>query len=198
MTMTVATRNSLLDGIDALATHASLHTAWSTTGANEVSGGSPAYARQAIAWSAASAAVKSWAGSETFDVPAGSTICFVGLFSASTSGTFRGMFPLGSTGYKEIQVDVSTDVISSEGHGFSDTNQIVFLNGTAPGGLTEGTIYFVRDATTDTFKVAATSGGTAINLTSDGDAAVVVSRIVPETFGAQGTYTVNDLDYSLP
>lgn len=198
MPLTVATRNSLLDGLDALCTHGSLHSAWSSTGANELTGGSPAYARQPLGWSAAASANKSWSGAETFNVPAGATVAFVGLWSALSAGTFRGMFPVGSTGYKEIQVDVTNDKIISEAHGFADGDKIVFLNGTPPGGLTEGTIYFVRDSTTDDFKVAATAGGTAIDLTNDGGADVIVSKIVPETFAGQGTYEVSDFDYAIP
>ena len=156
MPLTVAVRNTLLDGIDALATHASLHSAYSSTGTSELTGGTPAYARQPIAWSAAAAAVKSWSGAETFDVAAASTVAFVGLWSAITAGTFRGMFPLGGTGYKEVQCDVTGNLIISETHGFVADNRVVFLNGTPPTGLTEGTLYWViaTGLTADVFSVS--------------------------------------------
>jgi hypothetical protein len=64
-----------------------------------------------------------------------------------------------------------------------------------PAGVTEGTIYYVRDSTTDTFKLAATSGGSAIDLTVDG--AGIVQKITPETFTGQGTYSVTDADLAL-
>ncbi len=84
-------KNVSLDGLGAVAVYASLHTADpGTTGASEVSGGSPAYARKSITWSAASAGSKALSNTPTFDVPAGTTVAYVGLFSASTGGTYYG------------------------------------------------------------------------------------------------------------
>jgi hypothetical protein len=48
----------------------------------------------------------------------------------------------------------------------------------------------VRDSTTDTFKVAATLGGAAINITAVNSLDSVMSKIVEEVYGAQGTHTV--------
>lgn len=61
----------------------------------------------------------------------------------------------------------ATDVLTSTSHGYTDTTPVVFdaLAGGAP--LVNGTTYYVRDSTTNTFKVAATSGGAAINVTTD-------------------------------
>ena len=69
-------------------THASLHSGFPCTTANELSGGSPAYARKAITFEAV-------AGTETslsidasnapiFDVPAGATVSAVGYCTASS------------------------------------------------------------------------------------------------------------------
>lgn len=73
-------------------THASLHTASpGDTGANEVSGGSPAYARKAIAFNAASGGtMDDSTNGAVFDVPASTTVTHVGFWSASTAGTFLG------------------------------------------------------------------------------------------------------------
>jgi hypothetical protein len=73
-------------------THASLHTADpSTTGANEVSGGSPAYARKAVSFNAVGTdGVVETSADAVFDVPASTTVTYVGLWSASTGGTFLG------------------------------------------------------------------------------------------------------------
>jgi hypothetical protein len=61
------------------------------------------------------------------------------------------------------------DVVTSAGHGLSDTNVLILTtSNTLPAGLSTGTPYFVRDATTDTFKLALTSGGAAIDITSTG------------------------------
>jgi hypothetical protein len=72
-----------------LGTWISLHTGNpGDTGANEVSGGSPAYARKQTTWGSAVSGLIT--GSEVvFDVPPGTTVTHVGINSASTSGTFR-------------------------------------------------------------------------------------------------------------
>ena len=51
-------------------------------------------------------------------------------------------------------------------------NEVVTLSGTAPGGFTAGTPYFVVAPTATTFELAATSGGTAIAGTSAGSGTV--------------------------
>jgi hypothetical protein len=80
----------MLTGLSTNAVFVSLHTADSSTGANEVTGGSPAYARQAITWSAPSASAMNNTAQITFNVPTGTTIRFLGYWSASTGGTFYG------------------------------------------------------------------------------------------------------------
>lgn len=66
-------------------------------------------------------------------------------------------------------VNAGTDVCTMVGHGLSDTNTVTLAStGTLPAGLAADTQYFIRDATADTFKLAATSGGTAIDITDTG------------------------------
>lgn len=80
---------------------------------------------------------------------------------------FEVEYPEGSV----FTADASTDVITSSTHGLSDGNQIALATGpggTLPAGLNGTTTYFVRDSTTNTFKVALTNGGTAVNITSAG------------------------------
>lgn len=84
-------KNALLGGLTGVAGYVSLHTADpSTTGTSEVSGGTPAYARKAVSWGAASAGSVSSSGSIVFDVPGSTTITHLGYWSASTGGTFYG------------------------------------------------------------------------------------------------------------
>jgi hypothetical protein len=71
---------------------------------------------------------------------------------------------VGRTGVTGV---AATDVITLTGHGFADTQRVKFSAITGGAGLSAGTTYFVRDATADTFKLAATSGGAAINFTTD-------------------------------
>lgn len=186
--LTTSGRNQLLDANDVA--FLSLHNGYpGLTQANEITGGTPAYARKSVTWAAAAAGSKASSNAQVFDVPAGTTVAWVGYSTASTAGSGRAVAPNGAVP-KEFIVDAANDKILLPAHGYSNTNTIVFYGGTAPGGLTAGTIYFVRDVTTDDFKVAATSGGTAIDLTSQATGDCVVSIIVQEVFGAQGTMTL--------
>lgn len=89
--MAIATdgmRQGVADGYKALAIAGSLHTADpGTTGANEVSGGSPAYARKALTWTSGSTGTAT--SSAVFDVPTSTTPAWSGIWSATTAGTFR-------------------------------------------------------------------------------------------------------------
>jgi hypothetical protein len=68
---------------------ASLHTADpGTTGASEVTGGSPAYARKALTWAAGTAGDGVVTSSATFDVPGGVTVTHAGLWSGDATPVF--------------------------------------------------------------------------------------------------------------
>lgn len=185
------TVNAMLDAI--VMDLASLHTAYSATGANEVAGGSPAYAKKAITMAAAAARVRSASTAPVFDVPV-TTVRFIGLWT--NAGTvFRGMYSNGGT-EKGFQVDVTNNKILCELHGLVDNDKVVFYGGTPPTGLTEGTVYFVVGNTAadpDTFQASLTQGGAAIDITGQPAAQCKFSKIVEEAFAAQGTFTVTSL-----
>ena len=64
-------------------------------------------------------------------------------------------------------VNASSNVITFAGHGLTDGDQITYNQvggGTLMTNVTNGQTVFVRDKTDDTFKIAATEGGTAINI----------------------------------
>ena len=69
-------------------THASLHTGFPATAANEITGGSPAYARKAVTFEAVAgtelASSLDISNAPVFDIPAGTTVSSVGLCTAST------------------------------------------------------------------------------------------------------------------
>lgn len=163
----------------------------------EATGGSPAYARQAVTWGAAASGQKSNTNTLTFDVPAG-TYGFFGWFNASTGNTsnYEGYAPFGGTtkGFGEVDgTGVTNNTIASSGHGLTTDDRVIFYNVFAesiPTGLTEGTLYFVLASglTSDVFAVSTTSGGAAVNITAQGE--VFFQKVVPETFGAQGQITV--------
>lgn len=77
--------NAASDGATAAITAVSLHSADpGTTGTSELTGGSPAYARQTPSYGAASGGVAAMSGDLTFDVPAGSTVAWVGFWAGAT------------------------------------------------------------------------------------------------------------------
>ena len=84
-------KNLMLDALGAVALRLALHTGdpgAADTAANEVTGGSPAYARKAIAWSAAAAgSMDDSTNGAVFDVPASTTVSWISGWN--TAGTTR-------------------------------------------------------------------------------------------------------------
>lgn len=72
-------------------------------------------------------------------------------------------------GIKTVQSMIAADeLITISNHGFASGDTVLFVgDGTIAGGLSKNTTYYVRDVTTNTFKVTSTAGGAAIDLTSD-------------------------------
>jgi hypothetical protein len=98
-------RNVGVDAIAALGTRWALHTGdpgAANTASNEVTGGSPAYARKAVAWNAASGGVATQNGDVVLDVPAGTTVAWVSLWN--TAGTVR-----------YLKKDVTDEVFGAQG-----------------------------------------------------------------------------------
>jgi hypothetical protein len=82
----------------------------------------------------------------------------------------------------------ATDVVTFNAHGLADGDQVSFTAiGTGAAGLTVGTTYYVRDSLTNTFKVAATPSGAAIDITTDGTGLDI------EAAGVVGTTNLNEL-----
>jgi hypothetical protein len=189
---TTAAKNAMLGAlaIDALSLHSGFP---GLTGANEISGGAPAYARKPITFGAAAGGTRTTTSSVTFDVPA-STVRWIGAWAA---GVFMGYAPNGGTPL-EFVVDPGTDTFRAPAHGLTDTTTVVLFNGTVPGGLVEGNVYFVRDATADTFRLAAASGGVALDITSAGTSDCLLSIIVQSVYAAQGTHTLSTGTVGLP
>jgi hypothetical protein len=87
--------------------------------------------------------------------------------TASTAGTLMGYMAM--TDAQKRAFNDLTDVITCKSHGFAANDPIRVLaydGGSVPTGLTDDEIYYARDITTDTFKLAASAGGAAIDLTS--------------------------------
>lgn len=203
-----ATKNALLDSAVAAALnttpHLSLHTGFPPAGGNEVTGGSPAYARQPHTWDSAASGSKAMTGTETFDVPAATTVRAVASYNALTTGTLKAWSPVGASARRAISVDaagVTANDISSPAHGLVAGNSVLFwatIGASLPTGLSEDTEYFViaTGLATDTFRVSSTSGGSAVDITAIGDGDV--QKFTPEVFAGQGTYQVTAFTVSLP
>lgn len=190
MSLTTAAKNTMLNALTI--DTASLHTAFpGLTGANEVSGGSPAYARKAVSFAAAAGGSRGLSAAVTFDVPA-TTVRWFGFWS---SGTYVGYAANGGTQLL-FQIDVTNNLVRSTAHGLTNGTKIVFFNATVPTPLVEGTVYFVISATADTFQVAATSGGAAIVLTGAGSGDAL-STIIEDVYAAQGSHTLSADSYGL-
>lgn len=213
MPFNTVAKNQALDSLDetaatttVLITHIGIATSAVDpgTGTNsagtEATGGSPAYARQAVTWAAASGGTKSNSGALTFDVPAGTYAYFL-LMNASTGNTsnYRGFIPFGGAsaikGFFSVDTTLTNDQFRSVSHGLSDGDRIVLYPAFAESlptgtGLTAGALLYVVGSTTDTFKVSTSSGGAAIDLTATGGGEGYWQRVVPEVFASQGQITV--------
>lgn len=190
MSITTTAKNAMLGGITP--GKLSLHSAFpGQTGANEIAGS----VRATVSFSAAAGASRSMSAAANVSVPA-STVAWAGLWDAAGT-TFLAYSPNGGDP-REFIVDASTDTVRSLAHGYSDGQAIVFYGDTCPSPLVEGQVYYARDATTDTFKVAGTAGGSPIDLTSAGGSACAVSRITLEVYGGSGTHTINTWALGLP
>ena len=97
MSFTTAARNAMLGGFTG--THLSAHTAYSSTGTNEVTGGTPAYARKSVTYGAAASEIRTASNTPTFDIPAATTVRWIGMWDAVTAGS-----PAGTTrGFGEVE-----------------------------------------------------------------------------------------------
>jgi len=190
-----AGRHAALGGLASAATYISLHGAIpNSSGSNELVGGS--YARKQVIWDSPASGAMANDGALSHNVPAGSTVACYGLWSALTTGTYYGYVPLNGSprGFGSVDAtDVTNDTITSNGHGLAN-DQRVFVTAVnaepLPTGLAAGTLYYVINATTDTFKLSTTSGGSAVNLTAVGE--LWWQRLIPEVYGAAGTLETAD------
>lgn len=134
-----------------------------TTGSNEIAGTT----RQDVTFNPASGGNVAVAANVPFTNMPGSDVLYLGYWASDNR--FIGSGPNGTL--KDFVATATDDVFTSAGHGYSDGMSVALLapsTGSLPSGVSADTIYYVRDAATNTFKLAASPGGAAINLTVDG------------------------------
>jgi len=191
MSFTDAYTNTVLDLALVTGDKLSLHTAYSTTGANEITGGT--YARGTAIFSAAASRQKAISSPVAITgLPAAAVVAWVGVWNSAGS-VFKGMAANGGSEFP-FQVGLTPNTLLAEAHVLVNGDNVTFT-GTPPTGLTEGAVYFVVGNTAgdpDTFQVSATSGGAAIDITGQPGANCMASKIIVETYvGAGGTHTIN-------
>lgn len=181
-------------------TYASLHSAVpDATGSNEIAGGSPAYARKLIQFQPAVAGrlLKNPTPPVQFNVPAGATVAFVGLWSAIAGGSFCGYGPLSSDPAMPAIATASSDKFLCPGHGFALNDRILVQPAaglSTPPGLPPG-IYYADPVNSTEFKLRASIGGAYVDVAADGH--LIVQRIRIDVFSAQGTVTVSTFTLGL-
>ena len=92
----VTQRNALATAYGTAAPYGALFTADPGTAdaaTGEVTGGSPAYARKTLGWSAAAASAVT--GTATFDVPAGTNVTYFGVATSATGANIRDSVTIG-------------------------------------------------------------------------------------------------------
>jgi hypothetical protein len=92
---TNAGKIAALTGLGTAAKFVSLHASDpGTTGAGELNGGTPVYARAGSTWSTPTADTLALSNQPAFNVPGGSTVSFVGFWTAATGGDLLWSRPL--------------------------------------------------------------------------------------------------------
>ncbi len=176
-------------------TQASLHTNFpGLIGSFEVSGGG--YARQTISVAAAASGRRLMSSEVVFSVPAATTVRWV-VFR-NTAGDPLFCAPNGGAAPRNFSSSASTGVITAAEHGLTEGQKLVMYQGTPPPPLIQGTIYYARDVTADTFKVSASVGGPAIALTGPPSFGCVVAPITEAVFASNGTHRLTSATFQIP
>jgi len=90
MALEDAAKNTMLDALATDCAFVSAHSAFPATTGNELAGGSPAYARKSITWSAASGGAIDSSNTPVLDIESGDTVAALGLFTLVTAGVLQG------------------------------------------------------------------------------------------------------------
>lgn len=67
-----------------------------------------------------------------------------------------------------LVIDSVADTVTQVAHGYNNNDPVFLTNLTGGAGLTNNTNYFVRNVTADTYQLSGTTGGAAINITTNG------------------------------
>lgn len=162
-----------------------LHTAWPGRGGSQ--NGSEAsytgYARKAITRDgtgfSVSSGVLTIVAEQLFGENTGASAQEVRFWTlgVASSGATKVLYgghlaPASSDPREAIGTASSDNILVGTGHGLAVNDEVVFYDliggASLPGGISEGTIYFVISVSTDTIQISTTLGGGALNITSNG------------------------------
>jgi hypothetical protein len=181
---TTAGRDILLTQTDTSVSHVGLLksiTAWRA--GTVVEADFTGYARTAVTFGAAGDTTPAGgrqianSGAVTFPQNTGANqdVIAYGLYSADTGGTLVAIGLLDTDQPIAGTVDASTDLITAYAHGLEADQRVFFMAapfGTPPDVFAEDTAYYVLAAglTADAFALSTSSGGSAVNATTSGEA----------------------------
>jgi surface protein len=77
------------------------------------------------------------------------------------------------------------DLVTRNSHGYVDGDTVSFYRISSTTGISEGQTYYVISATTNTFQISTTFGGSAVALTTDGSASLLPYKIATVTITPQ-------------
>ena len=135
------------------------------------------------------------AAGETVSAVSDTTVIPSGVLTAIpvTSGTLVQYTIASGTAEKAFTAASSSDTLTSASHGYSngDTVQVI-EDGAAnlPTGLSAGTTYYVVNTAANTLQLALTSGGSAVELSADGQGSLVAVYVVRCTATTSDSQTV--------
>lgn len=177
------------------------------TGGTEVTGGS--YARVSVtnnstnfpAATEGDPSVKQNGTAITFPTATADwgTVVAMGVWDASSGGNLLVWSPLTGTSYAYTAL-ASSDVFTAPGSSYSDTNTVRLLfdlGGTTPSGVSIGTTYYIRDSSGTTFKLAASSGGSAIDITTDGSGRIALLTAKTIQNGDTASFATSSFTFNL-
>jgi hypothetical protein len=160
------------------------------------------YARVAVARSGAGWTVTSATAANTAAVTFGlctagtNTIEYFGVGTAvSSTGDLLYSFPLTAAFFDSVGL-TSGNTIYAPGHTLNVSDPVVFttaIGGVMPGGISTGTIYYVKTVSGDAITISATLGGSTLTITTDGSAIIGKINTLAVSNGITPSFAINAL-----
>jgi surface protein len=91
----------------------------------------------------------------------------------------------------------SGDLVTRNSHGYTDGDTVSFYRIQSTTGIFEGQVYYVINSTINTFQISATSGGSAINLTTNGSASLLPYKIATVTITSQAGQNLTSVNLAV-